>query len=178
MITITGSIRRSFVFPADRPTAFEFYSDWRRTLGYLVHISLERQSNNQQFQMLYSTTELGIYRVQLYCDIETELDRHAWTLHIHPLEATTVVESKAGIYSLKAQGYFMSESNFHEQGEHTQIDYHLRLHADLPVPYAIRFMPASLLQNIACGVTQRRIEEIAEKFIQRSIEAYQQQAKP
>jgi hypothetical protein len=178
MIPITGSTHRSFIFPADRLTAFDFYSDWRRTLGYLTHISFRPQSNNQHYQMLYSTTELGIYQIQVFCNIVTRLDRSSWTLHIQPQEEITTAVRKAGLHSMKANGYYSSQSKFHEHGEQTKIEYHLNLHADLPIPYAIRFMPTPILQNIAHNITQRRIEEIVEKFIQRSIEAYQQQARP
>jgi hypothetical protein len=177
MISITGYTQHSFIFPANRPTAFEFYSDWRRTLGYLTYISYQNQSNNQHFRMLYSTTELGIYQVQLYCDVITRLDRDTWTILIQPQEEIESMICQAGLHSMKAMGYYSSLSSFHEQGERTRIDYQLNLHAELPVPYAIRFMPASILQNVARGIMQRRIEEIVEKFIQRSIEAYQLQVK-
>jgi len=176
MINIIGSIQRSFIFPANRPTAFEFYSDWQRTLSYLAHISFQRQSNNQHFRMLYSTTELGIYQVLLHCDISIEQDRNAWKLHIQPQEGTTPAVSKAGLYSIEGKGYYSSQSHFHEMGERTRIEYCLNLHADLPVPHAIRFMPAPILQNVARRITQRRVEEIVEKFIQRSIEDYEKQA--
>ena len=128
--------------------------------------------------MLYSTTELGIYQIQVYCNISTMLDRNSWTIYILPQQETTAVISKAGFHSTKANGYYSSQSSFHELGEQTKIEYSLDLHADLPVPYAIRFMPAPILQNIAQNITQRRIEEIVDKFIQQSIAAYQQQANP
>jgi hypothetical protein len=178
MISITGSIHRSFVFPADRPTAFDYYSDWRRTLGYLTHISFHPQSNNQHYRMLYSTTELGIYQVKVYCYVVTNLDRDSWTIYIQPLEEMTAPVRNAGLYSMKSNGFYSSQSIFHELGEQTKIEYRLNLSADLPAPYALRFMPKPILQNIAQNIAQRRIEEIVEKFIQQSIAAFLRQSKP
>ncbi|MBN1148096.1 MAG: hypothetical protein JXA78_12630 [Anaerolineales bacterium] len=174
MIKIAGSIHRSFIFPANRPDAFEFYADLERTLSFLNHISLLRSYSDLQYRMLYNTTELGIYHVRLFCDIETELDRDARAIRIHPLEGKGIAPagSNAGLYSSAAKGYYTSESLFAEEGDRTRVDYYLQIWATLPTPHGIRFMPNIVLNNIARTITQRRIHEIAEGFIERSVSAF------
>jgi hypothetical protein len=172
MITITGSVHRSFQFPSQREAAFDFYADVRRTLSMLPHISVVRQYRPDQYRMVYSTTELGIYRVRMLCDIQTELDREAGLLRILPMSNPPPVTSEAGIYSLTGQGTFASQSVFSNTGQSTVVDYQFRLSADLPVPLGIRFMPESVLNGIAGSITQWRIDEIVDGFIQRSIDAY------
>ena len=134
MIAIAGSVHRSFVFPADRLSAFEFYRNLGQALDFLAHISVLRSYDDLQFRMLYNTTELGIYRIQIFCDIEAEEDRGAWALRIRPLVGIRPVKSKAGLYSSTTQGYYASESFFSTENGQTRIDYHLHMRARLPVP--------------------------------------------
>jgi hypothetical protein len=172
MIEITGSAQRSFVFPADRPTAFEYYADLRRTFSHLPHIKLITNYAQDSFRMLFSTTELGIYRIRIYCDLQAEFDRTAWVMRIKPLEDVKAASREAGMYSMTAPGYFSSTSVFHAEGEHTRIDYKLDLSASLLAPLALRFMPEIIVEAMARAITQRRFGETVDGFIERSLEAY------
>jgi hypothetical protein len=173
MITVAGAAHRSFPFPAGCPAAFDFYSHARRTLSILPHISILRQYGPDRFRVLYHTTELGIYQVRLICDIQVEIDRQNWVLRIRPLDGVAPVGSEAGLYSLTAPACFTSESIFTPAGEATQVDYRLKLWAELPAPFGIRLMPERVLDSIAHSITEWRIDEIAGGFIERSIRHYQ-----
>jgi hypothetical protein len=175
MITISGSVHRSFTFPAELPSAFAYYADLPRTLNMLPHITCAQHYSETQYRMLYKTTELGIYNVHLMCDIQATLDREAWILRISPMNAVRHQTTEAGIYSLTGFGYFTSESIFINCGSQTKIDYHLNLRARLPVPFGIRFMPTPVVNSIANSITAWRIEEIVEGFIERSVQAYRPQ---
>jgi len=172
MITITGSVHRSFQFPGPIEAAFDYYADIPRTLNMLPHISIVRQHAANQYRMMYNTTELGIYRVHLLCDIQVELDREAWVLRIQPRADPLPVASEAGFYSLTGQGFFASQSLFQNTGKQTEVEYRFRLSADLPVPLGVRFMPDSVLNGIAGSITRWRIDEIVDGFIQCSVDTY------
>jgi hypothetical protein len=172
MITITGFTQRSFLFPADLATAFEYYNNIRRTFSFLSHIYLIHNYSELQYRLAYSATELGIYHVQLICDIRTEADRENWVLRIIPLEGMPPVVTEVGVNSLSSQGYYASESIFSPAGDQTEIDYTLKIIAHLPIPYGARLIPASVLDKVANNITGWRIEEIAEGFIERSVQFY------
>ena len=173
MINIGGSVHRSFVFPADTQTAFRYYANMRHTLNMIPHISIHEHWDEHKYRMLYSTTELGIYRVRIFCNIQTQLDQDRGVMHVYPLEEGTVIKSKVGVYSLSAQGEYSSTSTFYEiDAGKTEIDYRLNLHAQLPIPLGLRLMPSRLLNEIAQSITQWRIEEIANGFIERSMSAF------
>jgi hypothetical protein len=175
MIKIRGSVHRSFLFPADLPTAFAFYSDVRRILHYLPHISMVKEYTDTSYRMLYNSTELGIYRVNIYCDLIAELKQNEYTLVISPLNGLSYpVKAAAGIYSLVSHGYFSSTSVFHPDNGKTQVDYYLEIHSELPVPLAMRLVPAGILESIANNLAHWRMDEIAGGFIDRSLRAYQQ----
>jgi hypothetical protein len=173
MVTISGSVQRTYLFPAPLASAFDYFADMSRTLHFLPHISVMQFYGANQFRMQYATTELGIYRVRIICDLETELDYESQRLHIFPLAGAQPISSEAGMYSLTGQGYYASESIFHPHGDQTLLDFRMRLHARLPRPLALRFMPGTVLDAIARNIAQRRIQEIAEGFVERSIRAYQ-----
>ncbi len=174
MIEISGSVRRSFSFPADLPLAYAYYCDVERLLTYLPHICMVRTFGSRQFRMLYDTVELGVYHIRIFWDVDTVLDGGR-VIHVRPLAGSRPVGPAAGLYSSTAQGHFHSESVFRaaEAGQaETRIDYRLQLEARLPVPLAARFMPAVVLDRIGNSIMHIRMRDIADGFIQRSIDAF------
>ena len=186
MIKVASSTRRTFAFPADLPTAFAYYSDVGRILTYLPHISLVQAYAYDQFRMLYSTVELGVYHIRIFCDLRPTLDVNGArrAIHINPLRDMTPVPSKASFSASVAQGYYSSSSVFHDAGKKTHVEFSMTLKAKLPTPLGLRMMPASVVDGIAGNITNARIHEIAGGFIQRSIDAFpywleeMQQTKP
>jgi len=173
MIKIAGFARRTFIFPADLPTAYAYYSDVSRVLTYLPHISLVRAYAYDQFRMLYSTIELGIYHVRIFCDLRTTLNNEAGRLiRISPLEGALPVKSEVSFNSLTAPGNYSSLSVFYENGTKTRVDYSMTLQASLPTPLGLRLMPDKVVNGIAKNITESRIHEIVNGFIERSIDAF------
>jgi hypothetical protein len=172
MIAVAGAAHRSFVFPAELPTAFAYYSDLERVLTYLPHICVVQAYRYNQFRMLYSTTELGVYHIRIFCDLQARLDEKERTLSIIPLNGVPRAKTTAGAKSATTHGLFSSTSVFQAAGAETTIEYSLQLRADLPNPGGVRLMPRSAVNRIAHGITQRRIDEIAAGFIERSIDAF------
>jgi hypothetical protein len=123
--------------------------------------------------MLYNTTELGIYRVNIFCDVQMGVDPVRNRLLIQPLHnGYSPTKSSFGLYSLTGQGYYSSESIFSADGDQTAIDYKLYIHANLPVPLALRPMPEKVISKIANEITHWRMREIADGFMQRTIQAF------
>ncbi len=173
MIHIVGTVHREFNFPANLTVALDFFGNMSRTLNYMPNIAILRKYADDQYRMLFSTTELGVYRVRLICDIQTEIDWQACAIRIRPLESAQPVKADAGLYSLTGQGYYASESRFSEQSGQTRIEYQLVLRARLPEPFGLRFVPAGVLDSIAQNITSWRIHQTADGFIERSIRAFQ-----
>lgn len=171
MIQVTGSAHRSFVFPADLSLTYAYYADVERLLNYLPHISLVRAYAPDRFRLLYRSTEMGIYQVRIFADVQTRLEE-GWTLHIEPLDGIPPVEAQKGFHSSLAQGTFRSKSVFRQELNQTRIQYSLQLRADLPTPLGLRVMPAYVIDRLASGITRLRIREVVDGFIERSIDAY------
>jgi hypothetical protein len=171
MIEVRGSARRSFTFPADLPIAYAYYGDVARVLNYLPHICLVRAYAPDRFRMIYDTTELGAYHIRIFADVQTTLEE-GWVIRVHPLDGIRPAQSKAGISSSTTQGHFYSESVFYDKGEQTQIEYRLQLQARLPTPLGLRLMPNAMVSRIAKSVTNMRIREITDGFVERSVSAF------
>lgn len=171
MISVFGSTRRSFVFPAELPMAYAYYSDVSRLLNYLPHICLVRAYGPDRFRLLYSSTELGSYHVRIYADVQATVGEE-WVLHVFPLDGFSAVKARSGFNTSTAQGHFTSRSVFYEAGDKTRIEYHLKLEADLPTPFGLRFMPGRVVNRVAKSITRMRIRETAEGFIERSVHAF------
>ena len=173
MIKISATYHHNFTFPADLDACFAYYSRLSQTLSFLPHISIVKSYREDQFRVLYSTTELGIYRVNIYCDLQLNADSAEYRLVIQPLEnGTSPTKTSFGLYSLTGQGYYSSESILSRDGDQTAIDFRLQLHSSLPVPLALRLMPENVISKIANEITHWRMREIADGFMRRSIQAF------
>ena len=171
MIRVAGSVHRSFVFPAELPLAYAYYADIGRVLSYLPHICLVRTFAPDQLRLLYRSTELGLYHIRIFADVQTLLeDGHV--LHVRPLRGQPPIRPEAGAQSAAAQGVFASRSIFRDAGSQTRIEYELQLRADLPTPLGLRVMPGLVVRSIARSITNMRIREIVEGFIERSVDAF------
>ena len=173
-IKIDGLTRRSFIFPAGLGSAFAYFSDLDRIFTWLPHISVLRKYSETSYRLLYSTIELGVYSVRIVCDIEATLDTSISILLLVPIKKPDQVESSFGLRSMQTQGSYSSESRFTPLGNQTRIDYSLRIQASLPTPLATMYMPSSVRNSIATRITSWRIHEIAEGFIERSIDKFHQ----
>ena len=94
MIEVEGSSRRSFVFPATLPTAYSYYADVGRLLSYLPHVCLVHAYGPDRFRLRYNATELGVYRICIYADVQTTLE-DGWAVRIHPLSSPSPVQTQA-----------------------------------------------------------------------------------
>jgi len=173
MIRVSGSARRIFTFPADLPIAYAYFSDVGRVLGYLPHIVLVRAFSYDQFRMLYSTIELGVYHIRIYCDLQTTLDANgSKVVRVRPLRGMLPVQAQSGVNFSTAQGSYSSTSVFHDSGDHTKIEYSMTLEAKMQAPLGLRLMPGSVVNGIASNITHARIHEIVNGFIEHSIDAF------
>ena len=173
MIKVAGSARCSFLFPAELPLAYAYYADIGRVLRHLPHICLAQTYGPDHLRLLYRSTELGIYRIRIFADVQTVLeDGHV--LYVQPVDSLPPIQVGGGAQSTTAQGQFASQSVFHDMGSQTEIEYTLRLQADLPKPGGLRVMPSFVVDSIARNITHTRIREIATGFIDRSVEAFPQ----
>ena len=177
MLKLKGFTHQVFTFPANLPTASDFYGDFNRNLPFLPHISLVKAYGNNQFRVLYNTIELSLYHVRIFADLQVSYDEAAHTLQVSPLTGYPPMRAMATVHSLTAQGYFSSRSIFHPRADdQTTVDYELRLDAQLPKPFGLSLIPDRVMEQIATNIAEWRIDEIASGFIQRSIHEYRQQA--
>lgn len=171
MIRVAGSAHRSFIFPAELPLAYAYYADIGRVLRHLPHICLAQTYSPGQLRLVYRSTELGIYRVRIFADVQTILeDGHV--LHVRPVDGLPPVQAQYGAHSTTAQGEFTSQSVFRDIGSQTEIEYSLRLQADLPTPRGLRMMPGVVVGSIARSITHTRIREIVAGFVADSVRAF------
>ena len=106
MIHIAVSAQRVFTVPADLARTTSHFRDFGHTLDYLApHLRLAATYARDQYRMLYSVTEAGVYRVAFYCDIQVQYDESSQILRVTPLEGVPPVAPKATLNSLTGQGY-------------------------------------------------------------------------
>jgi hypothetical protein len=173
MIKIDSTVQFSFMFPADIDTTFAYYSDMQRLARHLKYIELvdsEPEAENE-YRIYYNTVELGSYHIHVYCDIRMELDGGK-VIRLVPVENSPPIKTKVTFNATTARGYYTSEAHFFSAGDHTRVEYSLSLQANPPRPKGMRFMPGKVVDKIAQNITTHRIKEVADTFIDSSIDEF------
>lgn len=161
------------MFPADIATTFAYYSDMQRLAQHLKYIELvdsEPETEND-YRLYYNTIELGSYHIHVYCDVRMELEPDT-TIRILPIENLPAINTNVTLNATTARGRYSSEARFLPAGDHTRVEYTLSLQARPPRPKGMRFMPGKMVDKIAKNITTHRIKEIAEAFIDSSVDEF------
>ena len=171
MIHIAVSAQRVFIVPAGLARTTSHFRDFGHTLDYLApHLRLFATYAGNQYRMLYSVTEAGVYRVAFYCDIQVQFDESSQILSVTPLEGVPPVAPKATLNSLTGQGTYRSRSAFQPAGPHTRITYDVEIEAEVPKRLEWKLIPDAVITRVVEDVVQRRLNEITDTFIARSID--------
>ena len=168
MINITVSTRRTFTFPAELSTATAYFRDFENVLRYLPHLRLVKTYASNQYRILYSTAEAGVYHVAFYCDIGVQFDEAAQILRVTPLTGIAPVLPKATFNSLTGQGYYRSQSIFLPAGAHTSVTYEVEIKASVPKRLEWKLIPDAVMKRVIEDVVHRRLQESTNAFITRS----------
>ena len=169
MIKVSGSTKRSFLFSGNSHEAIEHYSDMGRIFSYLQNVTLTKEYSTSQFRMMFRSSELSIYTIQLYCDLEIMIDKNNATISVRPLNGKKPIKPKSGLHSSRGMGKFSSTSQFVPDGKFTRVYYHLNLEGELPKPLAFSLVPDKITNHIAENIAKRRIADIADGFITASL---------
>ncbi len=172
MIKLAGTARRSFTFPADLVTTYAYYGDLQHVLKYLPHITVVKQHADDHFRVLYSSNELGAYTIRVFCDMRATLDGGRRLIRIVPEEGLPPIHPAASFYATSGRGYFSMESLFTEAGNSTEINFTLQLEARLPMPRGMRFVLGGIVDRVARSITDNRMNEIIDGFVQQTTSAF------
>lgn len=171
MITLDGTIQRKFFFPSDSQTTLTYFSDLDRVVFFLPHISIA-ETYDDGIRIRFQTVELGAYTINVFCDLAIEATADTLRIRVFPLPGTTPVETEATLNSTSGYGYFNSEALLVDEGEGTAIDFHFRFEAKLPRPRGLRMMPKRVVDRIAVGISQGRMEEMIEGFMASALDSF------
>lgn len=140
-----------------------------RMVNYLQHIELVNALPGSQYRLYYNTVELGTYHIHVYCDVRMDMDSDCQTMRVVSVENLPTIETEVTINATTTRGFYSSETFFHEEDGQTRVEYTLSLQANPPRPKGMRFMPRQMVDKIANNITNHRMREIAENFIESSI---------
>jgi hypothetical protein len=174
MIKITGSIKRSFIFPATVRESISFYSEFKRIIQFLPHISLVHMYSPNQIRVLFQSIELGAYTIRIFCDLACEADEENRAIKVFPVKIPLAppVLTETTVRGTTGHGLFSLDSYFYALGEKTRVEYVIRMQGQLDRPSAMKLMPRRVVNKIAQSITENRIREIADGFIQQSMGAF------
>ncbi len=175
MIKIASSVKIAFMFPADRNTAFTYYSNIPRLVQHLKHIDLVPTESlvENEYRLWYHTVELGRYHIHVYCDVRVEYDYASHRIVLHPIQSFPPVPTKVAVNSTSTRGYYSSEGHFMDAGKDcTRIEYTLKMDASPPKPKGMRFVPGKIVDSVAQNITSNRMKEIADGFIESSVQGF------
>lgn len=174
MIHLAVSVQRSFFFPADLAATSAYLRDLGRVLGYLPYLRLVKTFAPNQYRILYTANESGIYRLAFYCDLQVHYNETSQTIYITPLAGIPPVQAKATLNSLTGQGYYSSKSVLRSSGKDTRVDYSVAITAAVPKRLEWRLIPDRIIEHVAENRTRQRLSDMTDQFIARAIDEFRQ----
>ncbi|NJN53702.1 MAG: hypothetical protein HC804_02455 [Anaerolineae bacterium] len=174
MIQISGSIQRSFIFPAEIAETLDFFSELIQVTQFMPHITLEHVYAPNQIRAMYESVELGAYTIRIFTDLEGKVDEEAQTISVYPVQIPTAVPVQAGatMRETVGQGLFAIQAQLFDLEDQTRIEANLRLQAELEQPRGMNLMPKRVVNRIAQGITDHRLREMADGFIRTALDTY------
>lgn len=172
MIKLNGAAQREFSFSAEPEVALHYFSNLNRVAYFLPHITVVEEYGPNELRVHYQSVELGAYTINIFADLQSELNSEERAIYINPLSNKAPVTAEATLNATGAQGYFSSVARFSTAGSSTHIDYRLKLEAQLPRPRGLRMMPGRVVNRIAKSISKGRVSEIADGFMSSAIGAF------
>lgn len=172
MITLDGSIKRTFYFPADPQVTLEYLGNLSRIAAYLPHIQVVEAYSDSELRVHYQSIELGAYTINIFCDICSHCDFQSNALVIRPLEAADPISPAVTLNTTTGYGFYTSQSFFRAVDGGTEIDYALNFQARIPRPRGLRMMPGGIVNRIAKSISDGRVLEMADGFMQNAAAAF------
>jgi hypothetical protein len=174
MIKISGSIHRSFIFPAPPPVTLAYFSEITQVARFMPHISLVHIYAPNQIRAMYETVELGAYTIRIFTDLEGRIDGQTKKISVYPVRIATAVpvQPEASLRETVGHGLFAIDAQLFDLQEQTRLEASLRLQASLERPSGMNLMPGRVVNRIAQGITDHRIREMADGFIRAAIEGF------
>jgi hypothetical protein len=176
MISIAVSAQRVFTLPADLATTMAYFGDFERTIRDLDHLSLVKTYAKDQYRILYSAAEAGIFRVAFYCDLQVQFDILNQAIRVMPLPGIPPVSPKVTISSMTGQGYYTSQSFFQSAGPNTVVQYAVEIKAEVPKRLELKLVPDQVVKHVVENLVSQRLQAITNGFIVRSTEGLLQAA--
>jgi hypothetical protein len=172
MITLNGTVQRTFSFPADPLTTLIYFSDLSRVVHLLPHISVIETYTNEQVRIRFQTVELGAYTINIYCDLELQSNLDNYTITIRPLAGCQEVEADATLNATTGYGYYTSTARLAPASDGTTIFYQFQFQSKLTRPRGLRMVPKRVVDRIAQSISSGRVQEIADGFMESALEAF------
>lgn len=166
MISIAVSAQRTFTLATDLAATTAYFRDLARTINDLPHLSLVTTHDRDQYRILYSAAEAGVYHVALYCDIQVQFDEVEQTIRVTPLTGIPPVPPKVTMSSLTGQGYYSSRAVLRSVGAHTTVDYAVEITSRIPKRLTLTLVPDRVVKRAVEQVVARRLREITDAFAQ------------
>ena len=172
MINIAGNATFSFQFPAPPDEALDFFADVGQLVDCLPYIDLLDSEGAELHRVRYETVEMSAYTIRILCDVRMNVDKANHRLHVAPVTSKPAIPANASMNATEGRGFYENVIRFSPNDEGSKVEMRLKLNADLPRPHSMKLMPRRAVNKIARGITQNRIREIAQTFVEQSIAAY------
>lgn len=172
MITLDGTIERSFFFPSDPQSTLRYFGDLGRVIHFLPHISVVESFNSDSIRIQFQTVELGAYTIKVFCDLTCEIAPETMSIRVLPYRGIAPPKSEATLNTTCGYGIFTSDAVLFAEKDGTGIDFRFRFQAMLPRPRGLRMMPKRVVDRIAVSVSQGRLEEMVEGFMVTALETF------
>lgn len=178
-----GSVKKKFYFPASPEDAFTYLADIEQVMTHFSAVDIiERSADGSQYRLRYRSKELGLYTVDVFCDVLLEQAPERHSLALRPLLPTESpfepIIPKVESTQLVAAGQFMLEVGIVEESlEKSIVDYDLTINTLIELGDVLGFIAQKVVVQMVSPMLNDRLDEIVYQFIKNAVTDYRSRKK-
>ena len=179
----SGSVKKKFYFPSSPKEAFTYLSDIEQVMTHFSAVEIvERSAGGDAYRLLYRSKELGLYTVDVYCDVAVEQTPASYSLALRPLPQSkspfVPIMPKVEPTQLVATGQFMLEVGIVEESlEKSIVDYDLTINTLIELGDVLGFIAQKVVVQMVSPMLNDRLDDIVYQFIKNAVSDYRSRKK-
>jgi Protein of unknown function (DUF1997) len=168
VISVQGQFHKDILLKTEIEHAYSYFTDFNFVLPRLPEIGRILRYRDGRYRMIFSADDGRGHDMGIVFDIRHELveNKHVKVVPL-PLTHAQIRNDKTLGKGPFFPGLFSSDTILHLRRDHIEVNYKLQLQIEVEVPNFLRFMPLGMLQKIGETLMHMKLGSVADGFIQR-----------
>ncbi len=169
-VAVQGDFERSIRLEEDLEVVYSYFTDFNFILPRLPEIERVLRYADNRYRMIFGADDGRGHELGIVFDIRHEMleNRHIKMVSLpvaqHDIQQDPRLQNSKGPLF---PGKFSGETLFHQQPNHIEVIYRVRLEIEIEVPHFLNFLPKKMLQQIGDTMMKVKLSSVGDGMARR-----------